>query len=516
LITGALRHGGFGIALALAPAAAAQPPSTAAAEAAAAVPARFALILGVNRSVDPEVPVLRYADDDAAKYQDLFRGLGARTYLVTRLDANTERLHRQAAAEAREPTRAELTRTIDQLQADVRVARERGVRTILYVVYSGHGNIDDGRAYLSLEDGRLFGSDLDALIFDRVGASEQHLIVDACYASLLTNARGPGGSRHELHDFTARAGIRARSNLGMLFSTSSGRESHEWAGVESGVFSHEVRSGLYGAADADGDGLVTYPEIAAFVERANAAIPGERFRPDVYARPPQGDAALVDLRGLAGHRIEVQRSEHAHYALENSLGVQVAEFHNGPDQTVVLIEPAQSLSLYLRRLDDGTEFVVPMGREIVRVADLSPAPTSVAFRGAAANAFGTLFTLPFGPSWVHKLRSDPLPEMAADTRASMRDWIGWTLVGVGLGAASAGLAAAVSAEQTRGALTANSTQVQAAEVNRTLDTRRWETVLGFGIGAAAAATGTAVLLWPRPARLQLSAGGLRLDLIGSF
>jgi hypothetical protein len=301
----------------------------------------------------------------------------------------------------------------------------------------------------------------------------------------------------------------------MLFSTSSARESHEWAGVESGVFSHEVRSGLYGAADADGDGLVTYAEIAAFVERANAAIPGERFRPDVYARPPQGDAALVDLRGAAGHRIEVQRSEHAHYALENSLGVQVAEFHNGPDQAVVLIEPAQSFPLYLRRLDDGTEFVVPMGREVVRLADLPPVPMSVAFRGAAANAFGTLFTMPFGPSWVHNLRNDSLPEIAPDTGASKRDWIGWTLVGVGLGAAAAGLAATVSAEQTRGTLTPNSSQAQAAEVNRTLETRRWETALGLGIGAAAAATG-AVLLWPRPARLQLSAGGLRLDLIGSF
>ena len=31
--------------------------------------ARFVLIVGVNRSVDADLPQLRYADDDAARYQ---------------------------------------------------------------------------------------------------------------------------------------------------------------------------------------------------------------------------------------------------------------------------------------------------------------------------------------------------------------------------------------------------------------------------------------------------------------
>ena len=45
--------------------------------------------------------------------------------------------------------------------------------------------------------------------------------------------------------------------------------------------------------DTDGDGRISYREIAAFVARANAAIPGERFRPDVFARPPRSGAPLV-------------------------------------------------------------------------------------------------------------------------------------------------------------------------------------------------------------------------------
>ena len=72
--------------------------------------ASFALIVGVNRSVDADVAQLRYADDDAARYLDLFRSLGARSYVLTRPDANTQRLHPQVAAEALLPVRADFER----------------------------------------------------------------------------------------------------------------------------------------------------------------------------------------------------------------------------------------------------------------------------------------------------------------------------------------------------------------------------------------------------------------------
>src|SRR5437762_3404086 len=91
----------------------------------------------------------------------------------------------------------------------------------------------------------------------------------------------------------SRSMSRKRPRVGLLLSSSSHRESHEWDGFEAGVFSHEVRSGLYGAADADGDGEVTYREIAAFVARADAAIPNERFRPQVYAHAPTHAPALL-------------------------------------------------------------------------------------------------------------------------------------------------------------------------------------------------------------------------------
>jgi len=482
------------------------------------ITARFALIIGVNHSVDADSALLRYADDDAAKYQDLFRGLGARTYLLSRLDENTERLHPQAAAEAREPTRAELTRALAQLEADVTLAQRRNVRTVVYVVYSGHGNVENGRAYLALENSHVFGSDLDALIFDKIKASEYHVIVDACYSYLLATPRGPGGKRREMHGFASNAGIRPHANVGLLFSTASARESHEWAGIEGGVFSHEVRSGLYGAADADGDGVVTYAEIASFVRRANAAIPGDRFRPEVYARPPSAGEALVDLRNFAGHRIVVGGAEHAHYRLEDSRGVQVAEFNNGPNQSVTLLRPAQTELLYLRRVGDDSEFAIPPGQDLVSIASLTPERSAVAERGAATHAYGTLFSLPFGPNWVEPIRPDPndaRTDHADDGRT--RRWLGWGLVGLGAAGATVGLAAGVSEAQLHGSVSAGTPQASAADVKQRITTRHWEEGIGFGLGAAAAISGVVLLLQPDQAQgLEFSASAGRLDFSGHF
>src|SRR4051794_26834611 len=219
--------------------------------------ASFALILGVNKSVDADVAQLRYADDDAARYLDLFRSLGARSYVLTRPDANTRRLHPQVAAEAMLPVRSDFDRATALLAADVAQARQRGVKTVLYFVYAGHGNVKEGKGYLALEDGRIDANELETQLLGRIPADQTHIIVDACYSYFLTLERGPGGQRHDIHGFSQFGGLAQKDNVGLLLSTSSARESHEWSGVESGVFSHEVRSGLYGAADVDGNGRVS-------------------------------------------------------------------------------------------------------------------------------------------------------------------------------------------------------------------------------------------------------------------
>ncbi|HEY0707146.1 MAG TPA: caspase family protein [Polyangia bacterium] len=473
--------------------------SQAATEAPGVAPARFAIIMGVNRSVDRDVALLKYADDDAALFQNLFRALGARTYLLSRFDANTRRLHPQAVAEAQEPRVAGFAPLMDQVADDVRRARERGVPTVLYFVYAGHGKVADGRGYLALEDGRLFADDIERQVLDLVRADQAHIIVDACYSVFLALGRGPGaGQRREVRGFSALGGLASRADVGLLLSTSSARESHEWSEFQAGVFSHEVRSGLLGAADADGDGQVSYREIGAFVERANAPIPNEKFRPDVYVKEPSATKALLDLRPGLHRRVELTGERPGRYLLEDARGVRMADFHNASGQSLRLIRQAGDQRLFLRRSGDQHEYIVEPGVDVQRFGALQMQPASVAPRGAAHESFSLLFSLPFSQKVVDRfvLRRLPKERTLVDQTAapSLRRPVATALLTAGAGFAVAGTWAVLSAMKLQ--KTTAVSQAERYELNQQIERRNSMARLFYGAGAAILSAGAALVLWP--------------------
>jgi hypothetical protein len=459
--------------------------------------ASFALIIGVNKSVDADAPLLRYADDDAARYLDFFRSLGARSYVLTRLDENTRRVHQQAAAEAEAPVFAEYSKAISALASDIRQARQRNVKTALYFVYAGHGNVRDGHGYVTLEDARLDGAALEADVLKKIAADQTHFIVDACYSYFLAVGRGPGGQRHEVHGFSDFDGLAASDSVGLLFSTSSAKESHEWAGFQAGVFSHEVRSGLYGAADANGDGQVSYREIAAFIERANASIVNEKYRSDVFARPPKDTDILMDLRNRMSSRVEIRGARSGHYFLEDSRGIRFADFHNDEDQRAYLLRPLSAGKLYVRRAGDESEFVIPSSPQVVALADLPMQEPRMRTRGAANDAFESLFALPFGQRVVDGFHFDdpPRPEDGPrePERSSSRSYAGLGLLSIGAIGLGAGY---YSYQSARSLASQASSGTDAAEANRKIPSRNVAAAIGLSVGGAAAAAGLMLLLWP--------------------
>jgi hypothetical protein len=463
--------------------------------------------VGVNHAVDPELPQLRYADDDAARYGELFRALGARVYLLTRPDENTRRISPEAVRGARDPRRAELAGAVAALAGDVAAARARGQRALFYFVYAGHGNVSGTTAYLALEDARLDGDEIEREIVDKVHADESHLIIDACYSYFLAYGRGPGGKRHDVRQFAATEGLAHRPDIGLLLSTTSARESHEWADFEAGIFSHEVRSGMYGAADRDGDGQISYLEIAAFVSRANAAVPNERFRPEVFARAPSAGAAqLVDLRQATGRRLRVAATVQAgHYLFEDSLGVRFADFHNARGRELSVLVPASPHELYLRRVSDDLEFAIPAGSEAVSLAELAPRPPRQARRGGGASeyAFNLLFSLPFDDEAVTAYARRPPPvdlDAAADLEAPLPRWrrvTGYSALAVaGLSTALA-VGLAISARSLSGEARGASWQVDTVALNQRLAERRRWTGISLAVAGGAAIAGGFALLWPR-------------------
>ena len=486
--------------------------------------ATFALILGVNQGVDAELPTLRYADDDAAQNLDLFRALGARTYLLARLDENTARLHPQALAEAAPPRRKEFDEAVSALAADVAKAKAQGLRTEVFFVFAGHGNVKDGQAYLCLEDARLTGKELSEALLAKVPATRIHFIVDACNSYLLAYGRGPGGQRRAIEGgFSKAMALSADERVGLLLSTSSARESHEWEGFQGGVFSHEVRSGLYGAADVDGDGVVGYREIAAFVQRANASIPNERFRPDVWAKAPAGTDELADLRQGLRRRLEIDGEHGARYLLEDPRGVRLADFNNAQGQALRLMRPlAAGGTLFLRRLSDEKEYAVGGAEEVVALSSLEAAEPRVHGRGAAHESFQKLFELPFDRSTVASFSLPPAGVgLTLEAAPGLPPRKVGALVAYGLGAAGVvgGIWTAVSTKEIRDGAAGDRSQYETVARNQRIDRGNAATIAVFSVGGAALITGMVLMLWPEEGpRIALAptAHGAMASLSGEF
>lgn len=492
-----------------------------------ALPARaepravFAVIVGVNRAVDDELPALRYADDDAARYHELFRTLGARTYLLARLDENTARLHPQALAEAALPREAEFQRALRTLATDVAHAAGRGVESEVFFVYAGHGNVRDAEGYISLEDARLSGAALSAALLEGSRASRVHVIIDACFSYFLAYGRGPGGERRPLPEgFSQTLPLATDPRVGLLLSTASARESHEWEGVQAGVFSHEIRSGLFGAADVDGDGAVSYREIASFVERANAAIPNERFRPEVWARPPRGSERLVDLAPGMGRRLTIDGAHGGRYLLEDHRGVRLADFHPAEGQAIQVLRPAtQGGRLYLRRLADDREYALPTDPDVVALTDLPVEEPRSLSRGAAHDAFSLLFSLPFGQAEAQRF-AYPEPRQVQLTA-------GWSParkvgIGVSFGAgallAAGGLGSFLVARSERDQRLTSGSHLEATEKNQRIEAANVATVSLLCAAAAAVVTGTVLTIWPTTTQVHLAPapGGAVAGVSGRF
>lgn len=461
----------------------------------------FALIIGVNTSLDEDLPTLRYADDDAANTFELFRALGARTYLLADPDESTRRLHPQASSEAVVPSRAALRYVVSAVAADVGRARARGFDPVLYIYYAGHGTELAGAARLALQDGWWTAEEIVEQVVDPVGAAHTHLLVDACYGYWLAYARGPGGESFEVPSDFADGVLLRRQDLGLLLAASAGDDTHEWAAYQAGVFSHLLRSAMYGVADVDLDGQVSYREIQAFIHQATLPLNNERYRPRVLARAPAGEPILVNLLTGLERRLEVDPPHQGHFLLETDEGVRVLDFHNAPGQSVRLVRSGPPRPLYLRPAGQSREYVVPASPAVVHLAQLQLGESDVAQRGPAARAFRHLFREPFGQATVRAFAPPalPRPELklgARGTWSRLRSYATWGAFAAAGVSVAAGAGFSLAAYSAYRGVSVTDSQLSRQQANDRIGTHgRTATVL-YSVAAVAAVAGVATLLWP--------------------
>ncbi|MBK7862121.1 MAG: caspase family protein [Archangiaceae bacterium] len=482
-----------------------------------AQPRLFALVVGLNSSRDPKVAPLRYADDDAARYFELFEALGAQPKLLAVLDADTQRRHPALAAVARPPSRAELDRAIHEIAQDARRAQQAGEQVEFFFAYAGHGNITaDREGYVNLVDSVLLRRELFSAVLEPVPATYKHVIIDACNAYFLVAKRGAAteAQLQAVKAFLDREALDAHPEVGVLVSGTKEVETHEWAALESGVFSHEIRSALLGAADADGDGYVRYAEIAAFVAAANDGLSDPRARVDVFARPPALDLSrpVLDLRRGSPRYLEVPPQLKGRWRVEDARGARYADFNASGERSVFLKLVGESE--YFAFFEDDREAKVRASKTggIAQLALSSLKPKRSATRGAVEDDLRKgLFTIPYGAGFLRGFVSSnpsagvvpppsapfaPFPEVGlertevAAPSMPLPRRLGWVSMGL---AVAFGSTSAIAALQTRSGYDGFLTQLAEAGTyspNQVRAIENWRLVTNL---ALVGAVGTAAL-----------------------
>ncbi len=486
-----------------------------------ATPARadvrtYVIAIGNNRppahsTEDPRA--LQYADDDAADFFTFARGMSTDGALLTVLDADSQRRFPGLAAEAKAPTLVELRRVVSAYRARFDDDRRRGDDPVLLLFFSGHGSRDPGEpAALAMLDGPLTQGILYDEVLAALPARFVHVLIDACHAEAVVRPRDASAQSVAVSDEDVR-GLAAKTTLdrfphvGAFVAAASAAQTHEWDVYQRGVFTHELLSGLRGAADVNGDGRIEYSELSAFIAAANRGVADVRARPQIVARPPALDrrAPIVDLNQMRKSvRIVGNAGALGELWVEDSLGNRLVDVHAEADFRVSLTLPA-SERLYLRTRHGEAELSLATGTRTAFDALALHAPTTSA-RGAIDTALRRgIFASPFGPVYYRgfvdshpldylavPIDASPTPLEASAARAPT--WPGWAAGSLG---AASGVAAGVFAIL---ALNAQS-DLDAARFERpaTLAKERFVTDRNIAIGLGAVAVvgltvGTVLLL----------------------
>lgn|GEM_PF-780468 len=369
-------------------------------------PPAFAVVATNNRSLTLARPDLHYADDDGAKYAQLFSDLfgEGNVTLLTNFDAGSRLLFPGWAKRAKRPTLARFEAAIDEAVQRTVAARHKGQTADIYLVLAGHGDVSKGKGFVELADGPLTAERLDQAL-GRLKAANVHLLLDSCNSWFMLNPRKPGGRRWASD--RAPKLLKKYPNVGALISTSSEGVTYEWSQLQSGIFSYEVRSGLRGGADIDQDGRVSYAELEAFIHVANSQIVNPLYRPKIYARAPSNRTR----QALAGwgsrtraRKVRVPSKGDRHFTVRDRNGVRLMDAHKEDGTPLTLHLPLTGRFTVEEKRPPAAKGQRPQRRVLVLgdkaqgtgLEKLPRVTDAIRARGTEAPVFEKLFAAPYG------------------------------------------------------------------------------------------------------------------------
>jgi hypothetical protein len=254
-----------------------------AATAAARVGNRYAVVIGVSEYSSNGIPNLRFASADAQAFHDFLRSEQAGPFP----EENILFLKDGAA-------------TAQAIREAMFVFLQRAEYNDLVLIYfAGHGapdpNMPDNLYLLPTDaDVNALAStafpmwDVKTALRRQIRAERVIVIADACHS---------GGTRQGVDNPTNSSFATLFEPSRRLTLTAAGDnelslEDTRWGGGH-GVFTHHILEGLRGAADADGNGIVTFDEVAAYVTAQVSRATEGRQNPQ---RSGLGDVPLAVVK----------------------------------------------------------------------------------------------------------------------------------------------------------------------------------------------------------------------------
>lgn len=290
---------------------------------------RFALIVGANDGGAGRTR-LRYAQSDAQTVAQTFQDLGglAPSDVVVLEDPSSERLRAR----------------FDELGRRVAEARRGGLVQFMFY-YSGHS---DERALLFGGE-RLEYRELRTLI-EKVPARVHIAVLDSCGSGAFAVMKGgqvrPGFLSGDPSALTGHA---------FLTSTSAHEMAQESERVHGSFFTHYLVTGLRGAGDANGDGMVTLDEAYRFafdetLARTEATMGGPQH-PAYDIRLAGSGSLVMTMLKAASAELEIEASIVGRVYLRDRRNRLVAEL--GKPKSDAPVTLGLDAGLYRATVDDG-------------------------------------------------------------------------------------------------------------------------------------------------------------------
>lgn len=210
---------------------------------------RFALLVGIDRYVDPGIAPLNFCVSDVISLSEKLEALG---YTVVCL-------HDRATEERLSPTR-------DNVEAELsRVCEAADVDDLIWVHIACHGILSEGRPLLITRETRLATVKDRALPLQTVEralraskARRLILTLDACHCG-VSEGRG-------LTDDAFNRNVHERATgFALLAGSTAEQVAQEWQDKKHGVFTYYLLEALEGRADRAQKGFVTVDDVKTYV-----------------------------------------------------------------------------------------------------------------------------------------------------------------------------------------------------------------------------------------------------------